>query len=159
MSIVVTPATVDDPGMADLLATHLATMHGNTPAEFVFALDIDALREPTITLFGLRDGDELIGCGALAVIDGDHAEIKSMHVRAIRRGQGLADRLVEAIESHAQERGIERLSLETGATDEFAAARALYRRHGYAPCEPFGRYEANPHSAFFTKRLDTTVSP
>ena len=154
MSIVVTPATVDDAGMVDLLETHLATMHAVTPAGFVFALDLDGLRGEGVRLFALRDDDDLIGCGAIARIDEHHGELKSMHVRAARRGEGLARRLLAALEDDARSRGVIRLSLETGDTDEFAAARALYERQGYEPCGPFGSYADNGHSAYFTKRLD-----
>ena len=153
MSIHVVSASVDDPGMVDLLTTHLATMHAVTPAGFVFALDLDGLRGDGVRLFALRDGDELIGCGAIARIDEYHGELKSMHVRAARRGQGLAGRLLTALEADARTRGVTRLSLETGDNDEFAAAHALYERHGYEPCPPFGSYTDNGHSAFFSKRL------
>ena len=153
MSIEVVPASVDDPGMVDLLETHLATMHAVTPAGFVFALDLNGLRGDGVRLFALRDGGELIGCGAIARIDDRHGELKSMHVRAARRGEGLAGRLLASLEADARARGVTRLSLETGDTDEFAAARALYTRHGYAPCGPFGSYTDNGHSAYFTKAL------
>ena len=53
----------------------------------------------------------------------------------------------------ARDRGYRRLSLETGAEPFFAPARTLYAAHGFAPTGPFGDYELDPHSAYFTREL------
>ena len=53
----------------------------------------------------------------------------------------------------AEQRGYRRLSLETGSQPEFAPARALYRRFGFAPCGPFGGYAADPCSTVMTRTL------
>lgn len=49
-----------------------------------------------------------------------------------------------------------RLSLETGSDPFFAPARALYAKHGFVPCPPFGSYRPDPLSTFMT--LDLTAS-
>jgi hypothetical protein len=46
--------------------------------------------------------------------------------------------------------GMSRLSLETGAWPYFAPARALYARHGFVECGPFGDYREDPNSVFMT---------
>lgn len=144
---------VDDPGVADLLATHLAHMRAITPPEFVFAVDADTLVATDVSFFTAWDGDELVGCAALAPLDDGRGEIKSMHVREIARRRGVGGALLATIEAHAGELGLRTLLLETGVTEHFAAARALYLAHGYGGCGPFGNYVANGHSAFFTKSL------
>lgn len=48
--------------------------------------------------------------------------------------------------------GLQRLWLETGATEHFVAARTLYAHVGFVPCGPFADYADDPHSAFM--RLD-----
>jgi putative acetyltransferase len=48
-----------------------------------------------------------------------------------------------------------RLSLETGSWSYFAPARALYARHGFVECGPFGNYRLDPHSVFMTMALDS----
>ena len=68
-AVVVARAGVDDPEMVDLLTTHLATMHAVTPAGFVFALDLDGLRGDEVRPAARCDGDDLIGCGAVARVD------------------------------------------------------------------------------------------
>ncbi|MDO9497076.1 MAG: hypothetical protein Q7J48_15330 [Nocardioides sp.] len=45
------------------------------------------------------------------------------------------------------------MSLEIGSFEFFAPARALYARHGFTECEPFGDYGPDPHSTFMTRQL------
>jgi len=158
MTVDVTLGGVDDPGVSELLATHIGHMRAITPPEFVFAFDSDGLAGPHVSFFTAREGDELVGCGALAQLDAERGEIKSMHVRESARGRGIAGSVLGRIEAHARSLGLRSLWLETGVTDHFAAAQALYRAHGYEACGPFGSYTDNGHSAFFTKRLDGKLS-
>jgi putative acetyltransferase len=50
-------------------------------------------------------------------------------------------------------RGYDSLKLDTGAMPAFAAGRALYERHGFVRCGPFGDYGDDPNSVFMTKAL------
>ena len=54
----------------------------------------------------------------------------------------------------ARDSGYERVSLETGTMDAFAAARRLYETHGFEPCEPFGRYREKRGRVCMTRYLD-----
>jgi putative acetyltransferase len=128
-------------------------MRSITPSEFVFAFDADALAAPHVSFFTATSGGHLVGCGALAQLDDERGEIKSMHVREAARGQGIAGALLARVEEHAKGLGLRTLWLETGVTEHFAAAQALYRAHGYEACGPFGSYADNGHSAFFAKSL------
>jgi putative acetyltransferase len=49
--------------------------------------------------------------------------------------------------------GYRRLSLETGATEFFAPARALYEKFDFTYCAPFADYQEDPNSAFMTRLL------
>ncbi|WNJ98732.1 GNAT family N-acetyltransferase [Thalassospiraceae bacterium LMO-JJ14] len=140
--------------IAALLEAHLDHMRSISPPESVHALDLEALRKPEITFWTMWQHGKLIGCGALREIDPVHAEIKSMHTPAANRGQGLGRRMVEHILNVARERGYERLSLETGATDDFLPARSLYASFGFVPCPPFGNYVEDPFSTCMTLELD-----
>jgi putative acetyltransferase len=91
--------------------------------------------------------------GALKALDADHGEVKSMHVAAEHRRQGVAAAMLDHIIGEARRRGLRRLSLETGAWDYFAPARAFYRRHGFLDCPPFGDYRPDPNSVFLTLDL------
>ena len=69
----------------------------------------------------------------------------------LRRGVGQA--ALSQIISTAQSRAYERLNLETGSTDDFKPAIAMYLRNGFEVCGPFGNYRLDPFSVFMTKRL------
>lgn len=140
--------------IAALLETHLDHMRSISPPESVHALDLDALRKPDITFWTVWRDQELIGCGALRELDSTHGEIKSMHTLQASRGLGIGRKMVTHILKVASERGYARLSLETGATDDFIAARTLYASFGFEPCPPFGDYFEDPFSAHMTLELN-----
>lgn len=83
----------------------------------------------------------------------DHAEIKSMRTAETALRRGTASAILEAIVAEARAQGIARLSLETGTGEPFAAAEALYLRHGFAPCEPFGEYQATDFNRYMTQMV------
>ena len=68
-------------------------------------------------------------------------------------GRSVASWILEQIIQEAERRGYDFLSLETGATPEFAPARAFYLRHGFEHCGPFAKYSDDPNSAFMTNPL------
>jgi putative acetyltransferase len=141
------------PKIAELLSEHLREMHVHSPPESVHALDLDALRKPEITFWSVWLGEELVGCGALREIDSRHGEIKSMRTATRFRGQGAGTLIVRHIIGEAQQRGYERLSLETGSMAAFEPARRLYRKHGFIDCGPFADYIPDPNSVFMTRRF------
>ena len=61
--------------------------------------------------------------------------------------------LVAACRSGSRTAGFRRVSLETGAEEFFAPARALYARHGFEECAPFAAYRPDPLSVFMTRAL------
>jgi len=147
---------VDDlsgPEVAALLTQHLAEMHDNSPACSVHALDLDALRDPSVTFWSAREDSELAGCAALKELDPAHGEIKSMRTATHRTGRGIASMLLNHLIAEADARGYQRLSLETGTADYFAPAQRLYARHGFELCAPFADYVEDPHSVFMTRAL------
>jgi putative acetyltransferase len=146
----------DDPRRSDvvvLLEVHLAHVHGITPAEGVFALDVEGLADPSVTFYSARRGEELVAVGALKDLGGGHGELKSMHVVAEERGQGVGRELLGHLIAVALLRGFERLSIETGNMDEFAPARRLYAAAGFVECEPFGPYVDSTTSTCMTLEL------
>ena len=141
------------PEVAALLRAHLDEMQRISPPESVHALDLAKLRQADITFWSAWSGAELLGCAALRELDGWHGEVKSMRTTAAHRGRGVGAALMRRIFEQAEQRGYRRLSLETGSQPEFAPARALYRRFGFAPCGPFGGYAEDPCSTFMTRTL------
>ena len=141
------------PEIRALLEEHLRDMRRISPPESVHALDLDALRKPAITFWTVWSGAELLGCGALKVLDARHGEIKSMRTAERHRRKGVARAMLAHIIDTARDRGFERLSLETGAQPEFDPARRLYQDFGFEHCPPFGEYVEDPNSVFMTHRL------
>lgn len=148
--------TVDDPRAPDvaaLLERHLRFALGQTPAQHSFALDTDGLCDPAVTLFSFRQRGRLLGMAAIKRLGPGHAEIKSMHTAEAARGRGVGRALLAHLLAVARARGCHRVSLETGTTPAFAAARALYESAGFVPCGPFADYQPSEHNTFMTLDL------
>jgi putative acetyltransferase len=147
---------VDDPARDDVLALleeHLRNMHALSPPESVHALDVSRLKSPDITFWTVREGETLLGCGALKELDTTHGEVKSMRTPATRRRQGAGRAVLTHIVQEARARGYQRLSLETGSMEAFAPAQKLYESFGFTYCGPFGDYKPDPNSVFMTLTL------
>ncbi|MFT4195687.1 GNAT family N-acetyltransferase [Ottowia sp.] len=142
-----------DPRIAVFLEEHLADMRRVSPPESVHALDLGALRQPGIRFWTAWLGETLVATAALKHLDQQHTELKSMRTAAALRGRGIAARMLAHVMAEARALGHARLSLETGSQPFFAPARALYARHGFQACGPFGDYAADPSSHFMTRML------
>ena len=151
----------DDPARGDvhqLLSEHLADMHATSPAESLHALDHSALSAPSITFWTAREHGDLLGCGALKLLESlpntpKQGEIKSMRTTASARGRGVATLMLRHILDDARARNLDRVYLETGTEDYFAPARRLYARNGFTECPPFAGYALDPNSVFMELRL------
>ncbi len=140
--------------IAGLLQRHLDHMYSITPAESVYALDMDSLRVPEITFWTAWLEGVLVGCVALKDHGNQLGEIKSMHTVSELRGRGIAMKLVEKLIEEARKRKLDRLSLETGRTEHFVPAQRLYQKFGFEPTGPFAEYGPDPHSYFMTLKLN-----
>lgn len=148
--------TQENPRAADIVAlleTHLAFAAAQSPAEHVHALDLDGLCHPSVSFFTARRDSELLGVGALKLLEPGRAELKSMHTAAAARGQGVGRALVEHLTAHARRLGCRWLGLETGTGKAFAPAHRLYAAAGFVDCDPFGGYTRNPWSRCMAKAL------
>ena len=148
---------VTAPEIVALLARHLDEMRALSPPKSVHALDLDGLRRPGMTLWTAWEGDGLLGCGGLKMLDevpgAHHGELKSFHTARDARGRGVATAILVHVVDEARGRGLRRLSLETGRPEAFRAARELYARHGFVECPPFGDYWDDPFSVCMTREL------
>jgi len=96
-----------------------------------------------------EDESGVVGCIALRALSSkpDCGEIKRLYVREDYRGRGLADRLLETLETYAKDFGFRWLYLDTAA--EMKAAARFYKRKGFQACE---RYNDNPQAAIFMRK-------
>jgi putative acetyltransferase len=141
---------LDDPRVVALLDTHVTRARAETARGSAHALDLTGLRAPDVTFWSAWEGDAVVGVGALKRLSADHGEVKSMHTAEAARGRGVGSALLRQIMATARARGMSRLSLETGSWPYFQPARALYARHGFTECGPFGDYREDPNSVFMT---------
>ena len=125
------------------------------PPEQQHGLKMDEIFEPHVRFIVAHLGNEAVGCGAVALLDG-YAEIKRMYTQPAARGHGVARAILQRLEDEARQAGTRCLRLETG--DVLTPAIALYEAAGFRPCDAFGDYLTKPRhtiarSRFFEKRL------
>ncbi len=137
----------------DLLRHHFATDQAECPPGSSHALGIGDMQSPEIRFWTIWHGQKLLGCGALKLLTPSHGEIKSMHTCESERGCGVGSAMLRHIIDTARGLGLSRLSLETGTSDYYTAARALYARYGFNECPPFGNYVLDHNSVFMSLAL------
>ena len=142
-----------DPQVLALLDYHLAEMVRVSPPDGVNALPVDGLRDPEVTFYTLWLADELAGFGALKRVADDHAELKSMRTAPAFLRRGVGEAILRHLIEAARDYGFQRLSLETGRTADYDAARGLYRKYGFSDCPPFADYRDDGFSQCMTRRL------
>ncbi len=146
----------DDLSGADvraLVALHLGGMHAESPACKVHALPLDKLRQPGVTFYTGRIHGQLAAMGAIQHLDPAHGELKSMRAAPEWRGRGVGEAMLVHLLAVARARGYARVSLETGRTEAFAPAVALYRKHGFEECAAFSGYVVDEFSQCLTLGL------
>lgn len=146
---------VTGPEITALIALHLAAVDDGTAAEYRFALGVEALRGPEITLWSLWEGAALLGCAALKDIGQGQGEVKSMRTHPAHLRRGVAGRLLGHLIVQARARGWHRLNLETGTNASFFPAHGLYRRFGFVDCGPYADYVESPHNQYMTLALES----
>lgn len=142
-----------DPRIVSLLRHHFDMCHAVTPPGSAHVFDVSRLAAPEIDFWAAWDGDTLLGLGAMKPLSETHGEVKSMHTAEAARRRGVASALLRHIIATSRERGLKRLSLETGSFGYFEPAVALYKAHGFAECPPFANYRPDPNSVFLTRTL------
>jgi len=139
--------------IAALLEFHIAEAIRHSPPGSVHAMPINRLRAPDVTFWSLWDGEALVGCGALKELDAAHGELKSMRTAPAFLRRGVGEAILLHLIAEGRRRGYHRLSLETGKPAPFAAAHALYRKHGFEHCPPFADYREDTFSMCMTRTL------
>ena len=148
--LIIEPGDPLAPGPRALLQASHDLMRAEFPPEDNYFLDFEALKSAHVHFFIARRGDQVLGTGALAEMDG-YGGVKSMFCALEARGQGVGDAILRQLEDHARSLGLPLLRLETA--ERLSAAVRLYSRHGFAPCGRFGDYQPNDTSYFMEKTL------
>lgn len=145
------PASADARACIDAYLCELDMLFdGGFDASRSVSADPGELVPPRGVFVIARLDGQAIGCGGLKITGPGAGEIKRMWVAPSARGQGIAQRLLEALEAHAVAIGLDTLRLDTNRN--LTEARALYARNGY---REIPRYNDNPYADhWFEKRLD-----
>lgn len=141
------------PEVLALLREHLAHMHEMSPPESVHALDVERLKEPTVTFFTAWDESTLLGCGAIRELGPEHGEVKSMRTPNGLRRRGAGRAILAHIIDVAKSRGYRKLSLETGSAEGFKPAQHLYEDMGFVRAGAFGEYRDDGFKVFLSLDL------
>jgi len=121
---------------------------GFDPAKSNPARDEDMTPPAGFFVVARLDGHP-VGCGALKRKDQTTGEIKRMWTASSARGRGVARKVLQALETAAQDFGLTTLRLETNR--KLTEAQALYRNAGYREVDPFNDEPYAHH--WFEKRL------
>jgi putative acetyltransferase len=141
------------PDVAELLAFHVGQMQAHSPEDSCHVLSASGLDRSDITFLTLRENGRLVGIGALRALDERRGEIKSMRTHPDALGRGVGSTMLQAIIAKARQRGYQELLLETGRSEDFAAATHLYFKAGFRDCGPFGGYPSGPFTRFLRLAL------
>lgn len=149
----ITPVDPEDPAARTCLAAYFALLAERIPgitSSHVPIPDPDAhqYRPPHgAFLLALCDGQPL-ACVSLKTHEGRTGEVKRLWVAPTARGQGLARRMMAAIETEARNLGLTRLILDTNSA--LVEAITLYRATGWRDTAPYTTF---PADCWFEKAL------
>lgn len=137
----------------DLIAFHLAGMSDSVPDDAIF-LDLSDLQQPGVTVWSAWENTKIASIGALKMLSDGTAEIKSMRTHPEFVGRGAGGLILKTMIAAASSRGIRRISLETGSGSSFAAAYALYEKHGFKKGDAYSTHKQTEFNHFLHLDLD-----
>ena len=114
---------------------------------------MDQLRARDVKFWSAWLGGDLVGCGALKLLDARRGEIKSMRVADRYLGRGYGRAILDHLIREAKGLGLQSLWLETGSTPPFTPALRLYESAGFVRCGPFDDYVEDAFSIFMTREI------
>jgi putative acetyltransferase len=108
---------------------------------------IDVLKNIVVIYFN----EIAVGCGAIKKFDNNTVEVKRMFVCQEKRGSGVAQEMLQELETWATELGYQECILETGIR-QLEAVR-FYKKCNYKIIPNYGQYKKMENSICFKKRL------
>jgi GNAT superfamily N-acetyltransferase len=109
---------------------------------------IDVLKEVVVTYVS----ENAVGCGAIKKFDNSTVEVKRMFVSLDNRGTGVAQKILQELETCAKELGYKKCILETGVRQ--VEAVKFYKKCGYKIIPNYGQYQGMENSICFEKRYE-----
>ena len=143
----------DNSEVLELLNKHFIELRSVSPEESTHVLDIEGLKDQNIKFWSLWEGNLLMGCGALKLLNKEHGEFKSIRVEDRFRKKDNGIKVLKHLIFEAKKLNIKRISVETGTGDFFTPARKLFNKCGFKLCKPFAHYKEDPNSCYMSMRI------
>ena len=137
----------------DLLIKHFIELKSVSPNGSSHVLDIEGLRHPSIKFWSLWGEDQLLGCGALKLLNKDHGEFKSIRIVDKFRRKNNGIKIMKHLIEEAKKLNIKKISIETGTGSFFIPARKLFDKCGFKICAPFADYKEDHNSCYMSLRI------
>jgi putative acetyltransferase len=149
----ITPLDPSSKDAQELLSLSDSYLEDLYPSESNHLASIAELSDQSTVFLGVYEGENILGCGAVRVMedDGQYGELKRVFIKEAYRGQGLSKQLITALESVLIDRSVAVIRLETGIYQR--EALGLYKHLGYQIRGPYGVYDLDPFSIFMEKKL------
>lgn len=155
------PADFGSAELAAFVDQHIADAVAVDPAREAVTPTLVDLRRREAIMFSahMSEGDgqpaRIVAMVALHPVPREtgHWELCALRVDPEYARRGIGTRMLLHAVGAAHDLDARRLSLETGAADDFAGARRLFARHGFTETGPFGAYEEDPRAVFMTREL------
>ena len=140
----------DNSEVLELLNKHFIELRSVSPEGSAHVLDIEGLKDQNIKFWSLWEGNLLMGCGALKLLNKEHGEFKSIRVEDRFRKKDNGIKILKHLIFEAKKLNIKRISVETGTGDFFTPARKLFNKCGFKLCKPFDHYKEDPNSCYMS---------
>ena len=143
----------DNSEVLELLNKHFIELRSVSPEGSAHVLDIEGLNDQNIKFWSLWEGNLLMGCGALKLLNKEHGEFKSIRVEDRFRKKDNGIKILKHLIFEAKKLNIKRISVETGTGGFFTPARKLFNKCGFKLCKPFAHYKEDPNSCYMSMRI------
>jgi putative acetyltransferase len=153
MTITVSPEDPRAPEAQALLTAFVDEIRRryDAPPADVGYFDPSVVSVPKSAFLVARVEGRAVGCGALVPLEDDVVEIKRMFVLPQERGHGIAKKILDRLQSLAQEFDYDRIRLETGTKQPESIA--LYGKSGFYRVPNFPPFENDHTAVCFEKRI------
>jgi putative acetyltransferase len=153
MTITVSPEDARTPEAQALLNAFVEEVRHryDAPPADVGDFDPALVSGPKSAFLVARIEGRAVACGALVPMEDDIAEIKRMFVLPHERGHGIAKKILDRLQSIAQEFDYDRIRLETGTKQPESIA--LYGKSGFYRVPNFPPFESDHTAVCFEKRI------
>ena len=153
MTITVSPEDPSAPEAQALLTAFVDEIRHryDAPPADVGYFDPTVVSVPKSAFLVARVEGRAVGCGALVPLEDDVVEIKRMFVLPQERGHGIAKKILDRLQSLAQEFDYDRIRLETGTKQPESIA--LYGKSGFYRVPNFPPFENDHTAVCFEKRI------